>query len=153
MYVEYQEKLTYMGIQRANIPQPTLKIYQNGPYVPEWRAPNSLFFKLNFDGASRGNPGRASMGGIIHSSLGYPIVFYSQKIGMTTNNLAELMALSKGLHLVKALGIKHFIIGGFSQGISDKVGRLGPRETSNQHPTNWRLTHPLKEISLLLPSF
>jgi hypothetical protein len=35
-----------------------------------WTAPLGGWFKLNTDGASRGNPGSASAGGVLRNSMG-----------------------------------------------------------------------------------
>jgi ribonuclease HI len=58
---------------------------------------------LNIDGASKGNPGHASIG-ICISSNGEIIKKYSAYIGQATNNAAEYQALLKGLELAAELG-------------------------------------------------
>lgn len=53
--------------------------------------------KLNFDGASRGNPGTSGIRCIINNDSGNWIVKRANSIGSDTNNLAELEALQEGL--------------------------------------------------------
>lgn len=53
--------------------------------------------KIFVDGASRGNPGKASIGVSIVGTDGQEVGKISQKIGTTTNNVAEYSALIAGL--------------------------------------------------------
>lgn len=52
---------------------------------------------LKTDGASRGNPGHAGIGGQILSAKGDSLLTFSEYIGTTTNNVAEYRALIFGL--------------------------------------------------------
>jgi len=54
-------------------------------------------FKLYFDGASRGNPGPASYGGVIYKPDGTTLLTYKKAIGKHTNNVAEYLGLIVGL--------------------------------------------------------
>lgn len=58
-----------------------------------------------FDGASRGNPGRAAIG-IVVLKDGIPIREIAETIGQTTNNIAEYRALLRGLEEAAALGAR-----------------------------------------------
>tara|TARA_A200000159_G_C7093849_1_gene243770 strand:- start:209 stop:598 length:390 start_codon:yes stop_codon:yes gene_type:complete len=53
--------------------------------------------KLYFDGASRGNPGAASYGGVIYKPDGTTLLTYKKAIGHHTNNVAEYLGLIVGL--------------------------------------------------------
>ena len=44
------------------------------------------FLKLNFDGASKGNPGQAVIGGIFRNSQASAVRIYLFPIGFATNN-------------------------------------------------------------------
>ncbi|MFO0807087.1 MAG: ribonuclease HI family protein [Gemmataceae bacterium] len=57
------------------------------------------------DGASRGNPGAAAWAFII-SRPGDDVVEVAEKLGSTTNNVAEYTALVKALERAKHLGIR-----------------------------------------------
>jgi hypothetical protein len=48
---------------------------------------------LSFDGASKGNPGRAGGGGLIIKPNAEVMVRYAIGLGIATNNHAEAMAL------------------------------------------------------------
>jgi ribonuclease HI len=56
------------------------------------------------DGASRGNPGEAGIGVVIRSHEKKILLEVSDYIGKTTNNIAEYMALIKGLEEALLLG-------------------------------------------------
>ena len=55
-----------------------------------WTAPSEHSFKLNFDGASKGNPGKVGYDGVIRDHEGKPLQIYYGNIGWDTNNSAEL---------------------------------------------------------------
>ena len=55
-----------------------------------------------FDGASRGNPGKAAIGVIVLAD-GVPVREIGETIGVTTNNIAEYRALLRGLQEAAAL--------------------------------------------------
>ncbi|HEV8573974.1 MAG TPA: ribonuclease HI family protein [Dehalococcoidia bacterium] len=56
------------------------------------------------DGASRGNPGPASIGATIIDSAGKEVHTVSRRIGRATNNEAEYQAAIAGLEAALALG-------------------------------------------------
>ncbi|KAL6570169.1 hypothetical protein OROMI_014683 [Orobanche minor] len=59
--------------------------------------PQPGWWKLNTDGAARGNPGDAAAGGIIRDHVGKPLIMFSEFLGDRTNNFAELYAIWRGL--------------------------------------------------------
>ena len=58
-----------------------------------------------FDGASRGNPGRAAIGVVVLKD-GAPVREIAETIGRTTNNVAEYRALLRGLEEAAAIGAR-----------------------------------------------
>ena len=58
------------------------------------------------DGASRGNPGPASIGGVVIDPEGRVVHEVSETLGVTTNNVAEYKALVAVLEAALALGAK-----------------------------------------------
>lgn len=73
-----------------------------------------------FDGASRGNPGPASVGWAIVTSDGI-VAEGSDRIGRTTNNRAEYEALIRALRAAKEYGLKAVDVRGDSQLIVKQV--------------------------------
>jgi ribonuclease HI len=58
------------------------------------------------DGASRGNPGEAAIGGAIYDPEGREAHTVSRRIGRATNNEAEYQAAIAGLEAAVALGAR-----------------------------------------------
>ncbi len=56
------------------------------------------------DGASRGNPGPASIGASVQSASGDELAAVSETIGRTTNNVAEYRAAIAGVRAAHELG-------------------------------------------------
>ena len=67
--------------------------------VVRWEKPPLNWYKLNTDGESCGNPGRARGGGVIRDSAGNWIRGFTRYIGYTTSIIAEFWALRDGLKL------------------------------------------------------
>ena len=59
---------------------------------------------INTDGLSKGNPGMAAIGATIKDERGKMLATISQRIGITTNNVAEYKALIAALQ--KAIKLK-----------------------------------------------
>ena len=68
------------------------------------------WYKLNFDGASIGNPGKAGGGGLIRDSQGKWVKGYMRKIGMATSVEAKFWALRDGLILTSQMGINNIVV-------------------------------------------
>ncbi|KAI3473497.1 hypothetical protein Pfo_031457, partial [Paulownia fortunei] len=75
-----------------------------------WAKPQSGWFKLNTDGASRGTEGNAGAGGIIRDHLGDHILAFQDFIGPASSIFSELYALNRGLQLALIRGITHLWI-------------------------------------------
>ncbi|KAK9990873.1 hypothetical protein SO802_025858 [Lithocarpus litseifolius] len=75
-----------------------------------WYKPQEGWFKLNSDGASLGNPGKAGRGGIIRDSCGRWIKGFMRYIDISTSIIAEFWALRDGLTLASQLGITHLAV-------------------------------------------
>ncbi len=60
-------------------------------------------FIIYTDGASRGNPGEASLGVVICHGDGSTMKSYGERLGIATNNDAEYAAIAFGLKKLKAL--------------------------------------------------
>ena len=61
--------------------------------------PQNNFVKLNCDGSSLGNPGRAGFGGLIRRSNAEWVLGFSGHVQQADNLCVELLALRKGLDL------------------------------------------------------
>ncbi|KAK4409276.1 putative ribonuclease H protein [Sesamum angolense] len=57
------------------------------------------WFKLNADGASKGNLGVAGAGGIITNHLSQTVLAFQEHLGLTSNTTTELKAIYEGVKL------------------------------------------------------
>ena len=73
------------------------------------------FFKLFFDGACKGNPGKAGGGGVIINPDGKVKVDYCWNIGYETNNMAEAYGLWQGLKQRLVKGVDEVMVFGDSR--------------------------------------
>ena len=64
------------------------------------------FWRLNCDGASRGNPGPAGAGMVLFDPQGRLQANKGRYLGETTNNVAEYQALLLGLEEARKLGVQ-----------------------------------------------
>ncbi|GLJ19309.1 hypothetical protein SUGI_0347620 [Cryptomeria japonica] len=113
--------------------------------LTKWVPPRKGWAKLNFDGASRGNPGIAGIGCAIHQDNGELIASINKPIGLASNNMAEFSALREGLIIAKSLKIKYLEIEGDS---SLTINAVRTREV-----TNWKLKAEFKSILDLIKYF
>ena len=80
-----------------------------------WSPPPPIVYKLNFDGASRGNPGPVGFGGICGDSQGRIIFVFLGAISRDSNNSAELEGMLQGLQCLVRRNNFPVIIEGDSQ--------------------------------------
>ena len=71
-----------------------------------WSMPQNNFVKLNCDGSSIGNPGRAGFGGLIWRANTEWVVGFSSHVNQADNLCVELLALRRGLDLAWSLGFR-----------------------------------------------
>ena len=115
-----------------------------------WSPPSPLVFKLNFDGASRGNPGPAGFGGLCRDADGKILFVFLGAIGHDSNNSAELEGLLEGMHCLVRSNSFPAIIEGDSRILIQKARRLAYGRVSGQVATSWRLASRLAELRSLI---
>eukprot|EP00253_Pinus_taeda_P001472 PITA_01472 len=89
-----------------------------------WQCPPVGGLKLNFDGASRGNPGLARIGGVIRNQKGDILHIYYRALGESTNNEMEFAALEHGLRIAKSRSLHNLIVEGDSSLVNATVQKL-----------------------------
>jgi len=124
----------------------TQKINRNIKDNGKWTPPPNNSYKLNFDGASKGNPGQAGFGGIIRDSKGNLKQLYYGSLGWDTNNSAELEGLWQGLSIAKELNLKPLLIEGDSQIIINMAKRIQNGSQTRKVAHSWRLEARLNDI-------
>ena len=120
---------------------------QNPPESLSWLPPPPVIFKLNFDGASKGNPGPAGFGGIFRNSQGDIQAIYYGSIGWDTNNSAELEGLWQGLNLAHIYNLSPIVVEGDSQILISMANQLLQGTRLAKVVTSWRLTSRIDKIS------
>jgi len=105
-----------------------------------------MSFKIYTDGASRGNPGPASAGGVIYSQTDEIIAEISKPLGIQTNNVAEYLALKLTLERALELGINNVEIFMDSKLVVEQI--QGRWKIKNE-----RLREINDEIKLILTQF
>lgn len=95
--------------------------------------------QLNFDGASKGNPGIVGYRGIFRDHEGKPLLIFYGSIGWDTN-LAELEGLSQGLCLAQHHGFFAIKIEGDSQILITIANQIFQGTLSHKVASNWKLT-------------
>lgn len=76
------------------------------PVSVKWDKPVPNWYKLNTDGASVGNPGKAGEGALIRNHEGGWVKGFSRAIGISSNVDAELWALRDGLRICCSMGMQ-----------------------------------------------
>ena len=70
-----------------------------------WKRPPHQHFKLNVDGASKGNPGHSGGGGLIRDDAGRFVVGFSHYYAHGSNMCAEFRAIRDGIYLFMDLDL------------------------------------------------
>jgi len=97
-------------------------------------------FSLYFDGASRGNPGPSSLGGVIYDSLKEEKINYKKSIGIATNNYAEYQALLVGIKVCIKYDIKEVNVYGDSKLVIEQVKGNWKVKSDNLKPMHTEIT-------------
>jgi len=109
-----------------------------------WSPPPLEMHKLNFDGASKGNPGKAGYGGAFRDHMGNPHCIYRGSIGWDTNNSAELEGLWRGLKIAHEKEYFPLIIEGDSQILIRMITKLQHGSSIHKVSNSWRMAQRLE---------
>lgn len=115
-----------------------------------WQPPPDACLKLNFDGASRGNPGIAGIGGVIRNHQGNIIHIFYRSLGECTNNEAEFAAMEQGLRILRTYRQGNFIVEGDSSLAISAAKRIQVGTQTSKVTKNWRLAKATESIAELL---
>ena len=112
-----------------------------------WKWPPLGFLKLNFDGASQGNPGLAGIGGILKNSKGEIQHIYSRALGEGTNNEMEFAVLEQGLRILGKLQAGTAVVEGDSQLAIIAARRMYAGAKARKITQHWRLAKVTESIA------
>ncbi|GLJ21838.1 hypothetical protein SUGI_0408220 [Cryptomeria japonica] len=96
-----------------------------------WTPPSARDLKVNFDGASHGNPGKLRYGAIIRDEFGNFVGANFGPLGITTNNMAKIIGLLAGLEWSVGRGFRDIEVEGDLQIVLNGI--------INQKFENWKL--------------
>jgi hypothetical protein len=96
-----------------------------------WSPPSAHFIKINFDGASKGNPGTTGYGAVIKDSKGEILGLIAGFLGEKTNNVAELTGLLRGLQETMNKDHYKLVLEGDSQVIIHLITKI----LNGSHPS------------------
>ncbi|KAL0920781.1 hypothetical protein M5K25_009949 [Dendrobium thyrsiflorum] len=130
---------------------PTAPSNKYSKMAPVEAQPNSKLMTciLEFDGASKGNPGMAGAGAVLRAEDGNVISRVREGLGITTNNVAEYRALILGMKYALMRGFKHVRVQGDSQLVCLQVQDLW--QTKNQNMAD--LCREVKKLKDMFQSF
>ena len=103
--------------------------------------------KLNFDGAPRGNPGKAWFGGIVRDHHGQIVHGYYDSKGETTNNEAEFAAMQRGIAILVRENMSNVIIEGDSMLAINAAKHIHNGAQVPKVTVHWRLAYVMSLIS------
>eukprot|EP00253_Pinus_taeda_P025596 PITA_25596 len=116
----------------------------------QWNYPPKGSLKLNFDGASRGNPGTWGIGGVIRNQDGEIIHIYCRELGESTNNEMEFAALEHGLRILKNLQYSKVIVEGDSSLVISVAKKIYAGTKVSRVTKHWILTKVTENIVELM---
>ncbi|XP_042477755.1 uncharacterized protein LOC122059130 [Macadamia integrifolia] len=121
-----------------------------------WCKPIQTWVKLNVDGCSLGNPGRAGCGGIFRDHQGRMMRCFSFSLGVDSSFSAEIWSMIKGISIAQDLHISHhWIESNSSAAVSLFHHRLIPwfvyqewcHLLSYLISVEWKITHCFREAN------
>jgi ribonuclease HI len=108
------------------------------------------FHKVNFDGASKGNPRHSGYGAVIRNSLGQIQSLTAGNIGYDTNNSIEIWGLIKGVEMDLDQNPTCLIIEGDSKIIIYFTTKILNGRDPGKNTPKWRLLGPFHSFQALL---
>ncbi len=109
-----------------------------------WSPPASNSYKLNFDGAAKGNPGLAGYGSVFRNEVGAALHIYYGTIGKDTNNAAELEGLWKRICIADQKNFFPLEVEGDSLILITTTTRIQAGTSTAKIASSWRLLSRLE---------
>lgn len=98
---------------------------------PETSSNRQGLYRLEFDGASKGNPGKAGAGAVLRYPDGSVAYTLKEGVGVATNNVAEYRALIRGLKVCLDKGIDRIHVRGDSNLVCMQVQDIWKTRNEN----------------------
>ena len=110
-----------------------------------WDCSLTNWFKLNFDGASKGNPGTTSCGVVIRNFNGDFVGGMAIPLGCQTNHVVEASTALYGLMYAKDLNLFNVWIEGDSLNIINFLKKI--------YPASWTISNIISKARHIINSF
>jgi len=136
---DWKLDLTFLAQVKTSLPINTASPHNSSP-------PASHSYKLNFDGAAKGNPRLAGYGGVFRNKVGSALHIYHGLIGKDTNNATELEGLWKGLCIAEKEIFFPLEVEGDSQILIAAATRIHSGTSAAKIASSWRLLSRLEQI-------
>jgi ribonuclease HI len=108
------------------------------------------FHKVNFDGASKGNPGNSRYGAVIRKKTCQIQFLIAENMGYDTNNSTEIWGLIKGIQMDLDHNLTRLIIEGDSKVIIVLATKIINGKDKEKITPRWCLLGPLNSLKVLL---
>eukprot|EP00253_Pinus_taeda_P008458 PITA_08458 len=131
-----------INLQSPNSPTSNSSRQQDTPSI--WSPPPINTYMLNFDGASKGNPGLTGYGGAVRNHQGQVLKVFYGSIGWNTNNVAELEGLWRGLFMAQREGLLPLIVEGDSQLLINMAIKIQQGTEAQKVSRSWRMVSRLE---------
>lgn len=115
-----------------------------------YRKPPKGFMKLNFDGATKGNPGPTGFGRVFRNQQGETEWIYAEHGGTMTNNEAEFMAVYQGIKIARRNRYRKLEIEGDSSLVIETIRKLIQGKNWEKVVKSWRNDSLIRDIEELL---
>ena len=106
-------------------------------------------YKLNFDGASKGNPGPASYGGICRDHSGRILSIFLGSLGSKNNNSAELEGLICGFEILIRGGYFSAIIEGDTRVLIQMAKKMVNGKDCTKVAMSWHLASRMDSLKTM----
>ena len=113
--------------------------------IVKWCVPPNGWIKGNFDGATKGNPGRAGCGGVLRNHVGNVIDAIAVPIGHSNSHIAEATAALYTMKLAADSGYSKLWLEGDSLNIINTL--------NNKNSISWSIEATVMEIKSLIQNF
>lgn len=111
-----------------------------------WSPPMTQAFKMNFDGAAKGNPGLAGYGGIFRNHEGIISYIFFDSLSRDSNNATKIEGLWHGLSIADKENFFPLEVEWDSQILIKAAIRLHSGSTATKVASSWRLLSRLEQI-------
>lgn len=118
----------------------------------QWVHPREGFIKLNFDRASKGNPGLAGAGGFFRDHKGDVILAYVSNMGLSSNNSTELVGLLRGMVIAETHEFLALVVEGESQLVIVALQKIMNGVNVDKVSQHWRMSYGIFELERLVNS-